>query len=255
MLEKEEISMKLSAGGVIIVFFLSLFAFTKLVGPIPFSVQSIVTQKSDFFTVTGEGKAVVVPDIAVVSVGVTAQGPTVKGAQQELNTKMDAITKAIKQLDIDDKDIKTANYSIHPRYDYQSATQRIIGYDAQSSLTIKVREMDSANDVVDAATANGANQVGGISFDVDDRTKAENEARELAVADAKKKAEVAASTAGFSLGRIVNYSENSAGVPRPDFYAANNMAVSAVDSREISAPIEPGSNEITIQVSLSYELR
>ena len=179
--------MKLSAGGAVIIFFLSLFAFVKLVGPIPFSVSSITTEKSDFFTVTGEGKVTVTPDMAVVSVGVTSQGPTVKLAQKDLNTKMDAISKAVKQLGVDAKDIETENYSINPRYDYQTSVQRIIGYDANSSLTIKVRDMDKANDVIDASTSNGANQVNGISFDVDDRDTLENEARVLAVADAKRK--------------------------------------------------------------------
>lgn len=248
--------MKLSAGGVVIVFFLSLFAFTKLVGPIPLSINSISTQKSDFFTVTGEGKATVTPDVAIINVGVTAQGVTVKLAQKELNTKMDAIAKAVKQLSIDTKDIKTTNYSINPRYDYQSTTQRIVGYDAHSSLTIKVRDMDRANDVVDASTANGANQVGGISFDVDDRTKIENEARELAVADAKKKAETAAKIAGFTLGSIVNYQEGANGSPRPlELLYAKAMPADGAEDSAVASTIEPGSNEIIIHVSLSYQLR
>ncbi|MEK7577227.1 MAG: SIMPL domain-containing protein [Patescibacteria group bacterium] len=246
--------MKLSAGGVVIVFFLSLYAFTKLVGPIPFSINSVTTQKSDFFTVTGVGKATVTPDIAVITVGVTAQSSTVKLAQKELNTKIDAITKGIKQLGVDAKDIQTSNYSIHPRYDYQSSVQRIIGYDAQSSLTIKVRDMDKTNNVIDSSTANGANQVGGVSFDVDDRSKAENEARILAVADAKNKAEIVAKTAGFSLGKIVNYSEGNNAVLRPIMYT-KSMPVAAEWDQAVASAIEPGSNEISMQVSLSYELR
>lgn len=247
--------MKLSAGGVIIIFFLSLFAFVKLVGPIPFSVSSITTEKSDFFTVTGEGKVTVTPDIAVVSVGVTSQGTSVKLAQKDLNIKMDAISKAVKQLGVDAKDIKTENYSINPRYDYQESVQRIIGYDANSSLTIKVRDMDKANDVIDASTGNGANQVNGISFDVDDRDTLENEARVLAVADAKKKAELAAKTVGFTLGTIVNYSEgvnNDGPVPR---MMSAKSAMEAGGDRAVPSTIEPGSNEIIIQVSLSYQLR
>ena len=247
--------MKLSAGGAVIIFFLSLFAFVKLVGPIPFSVSSITTEKSDFFTVTGVGKTTVIPDIALVSVGVTSQGQTVKLAQKDLNTKMDAISKAVKQLGVDAKDIKTENYSINPRYDYQTSVQRIIGYDANSSLTIKVRDMDKANDVIDASTANGANQVNGVSFDVDDRTKAENEARTLAVADAKKKAEIAAKTVGFTLGTIVNYSEGvNNGDPVPRMMYAKT-AMEAGGDQAVPSTIEPGSNEIIIQVNLSYQLR
>lgn len=245
--------MKLSAGGVVIVFFLSLFAFVKLVGPIPFSMQSITTQKTDFFTVTGVGKTTITPNIALVTVGVTAQGQSVKGAQKDLNTKMDAISKSIKQLGVDTKDIKTSNYSINPRYDYQSSLQRIVGYDANSSLTIKVRDMDKATSVVDVSTANGANQIGGISFDVDDRSKAENEARTLAVADAKSKAEIASKTAGFTLGKIVNYSEGSnTQPPRP--MMLKTMAAGA-ENQAVPTTIEPGSTEISLQVTLSYQLQ
>ena len=247
--------MKLSAGGsVVIAFFLSLYVFTKFVGPIPLSINSVTTQKSDFFTVTGVGKTTVTPDIAVMSVGVTAQSSTVKLAQKQLNTNIDAVTKAVKQLGVDAKDIKTSNYSINPRYDYQSATQRIVGYDAQSSLTIKVRDMDKANDVVDAATANGANEVGGISFDVDDRAKLEDAAREIAVADAKKKAEMAAKTAGFNLGNIVNYQEGTGTNPRP-MYSKIPMAGGGGEDQAVASTIEPGSTEITMQVSLSYQIR
>lgn len=228
----------------IIVFFISLFVYTKLAGPIPFSLHSIVTTKTDTFTVTGEGKASIIPDIAVVNAGVTAQGTTVKQAQQELNGKINAVIEGIKKLGIDKKDIQTTNYTISPQYDYKNNTQKIVGYQANSSVTIKVRNIDKANEVVDAATAGGANQIGGISFEVADKTKAENEARTKAVEEAKKKAELAAKTAGFSLGRIINYSEDNAGNPRP-------MMLSA----KADTQIEPGTSEITVVVSLSYEIR
>ena len=229
----------------IIVFFISLFVYTKLAGPIPFSLNSIVTTKTDSFTVTGEGKASIIPDIAVVSAGVTAQGTTVKQAQQELNGKINAVIEGVKKLGIDKKDIQTTNYNISPQYDYKNNTQKIIGYQANSNVTIKVRNVDIANGVVDAATAGGANQIGGISFDVEDKTKAENEARVKAVEEAKKKAELAAKTAGFSLGRVIDYSEDNAGNPRP-------MMLSA---KADSTQIEPGTSEITVVVSLSYEIR
>ena len=237
----------------IAVFFLALFVFLKLTGPIPFSLSSVVTTKTDSFTVTGEGKVTAVPDVAVVSAGVVAQGTSVKQVQQEMNTKINTVTDSVKKLGIDSKDIQTTNYSVSPTYDYRAGTQKIIGYQANTNVTIKVRAIDKANDVVDAATAGGANQVGGISFDVSDKTKAENEARVKAVEEAKKKAETASKAAGFSLGRVINYSENFGGMPRPmPMYAKADMA-----GAPESAPtqIEPGSSEVTVSVSLSYEIR
>lgn len=238
--------------GAVIVFFLCLFAFTKWVGPIPISISSVTTTKTDSFTVTGEGKITMIPDIAVVNAGVTAQGSSVTGVQDQMNRKMNAVTDAVKRLGVDAKDIKTTNYNVNPMYDYENSPARITGYQASSNLTIKVRKIDNANKVIDAATANGANQVGGVSFDVDDKTKAENQARELAVADAKSKADVAAKAAGFRLGKIINYTEGSNAGPRPIMYA--NAMGKAAAPESADTQVEPGSSEITINVTLSYEL-
>ena len=240
--------------GAIIVFFLSLFIYTKFVGPIPFSMTSYVTTKTDTFSVTGEGKATAIPDIAVVNVGVTAQGGTVAQVQQQLNTKMNKVLGAVKNLGVDAKDIQTTNYNISPQYDYQQPTQQITGYQANTNLTINVRAMDKANTVIDAATANGANDVGGITFDVSDKTKAQDEARQLAIAEAKKKAATAAKAGGFSLGRIVNYNEDFGNTPRPVMFATADSAGGAAP-KTAPTQVEPGSNEITVDVTLSYEIR
>jgi len=239
-------------GGAVVLFFIALFAYTKLVGPIPFSVTSTTTTTADVFTVTGEGKVSAAPDIAIVNAGVQAQGATVKLAQDQLNKAINAVSAAVKSAGVDAKDIQTSGYNVNPNYDFQSGGQRITGYQASSSLTIKVRDIEKANAVIDAATAAGANQVGGISFDIDDKTKVENEAREKAVAEAKKKAENAARIAGFKLGRIINYSENFGGSPRP-LLMMEAKAVGALD--QAPTQVEPGTNEIVVNVTLAFEIR
>lgn len=242
-----------SIAGAVSLFFVLLIAYTKLIGPIPFSLQSIVTNKTDTFAVSGEGKVTMVPDIAIVHVGVTAQGANVTRVQEELNVKINAMSEAIKKLGVDAKDIKTSYYNISPTYDYSAANQRITGYQANSNLTIKVRKIDNANAVIDAATSQGANQVGGVSFDVDDKTKAENEAREAAVADAKSKAEAAAKAAGFKLGRVINYSEGGGSAPRPMMYdSAKTLPIAGGGE---PTQVEPGSSEISVNVTLSYEIQ
>ena len=240
--------------GAVVLFFILLFAFTKFVGPIPFSIQSVTTTKTDAFTVNGTGKVTMVPDIAVVNVGVTAQGSTVTKVQQEINSKMNAVTAAIKKLGVEEKDIKTSYYDISPTYDYSNSTRKIVGYQATTNLTIKVRKIDNANSVIDAATANGANDVGGITFDVDDKDKAEVQARELAVKDAKAKAEAAARAAGFKLGRVINYSEGGGAEPRPVMY---DMAKNSLPIAGGGAPtqVEAGSSELSVSVSMSYEIQ
>jgi uncharacterized protein len=236
----------------VILFFFMLFFYTKLVGPIPFSVNSVSTTKSDSFVVTGEGKSTAKPDIAYISAGVTTSGSSVKLVQNDLNSKINAVSDAVKKVGVDPKDIKTTNYSIHPRYDYHNNAQRIIGYDANTNFSIKIRNLDSTNAVIDAATAAGANQVGGITFDVDDKTKAQDEARQLAVKEAKDKAIRAASIAGFSLGKIINYDESFGSAPRPIMFAkADALAVSEAGT---GTNVEPGSNEISVSVTLTYQL-
>jgi len=233
------------------VLFLTLFVYTKLAGPIPFTVTSVTTQKTDAFSVTGLGKTTVVPDIARVNVGISASGPTVKQTQNEINIVINKVSEAIKKLGIESKDIKTNTYSINPTYDYTDGKQTIRGYSAQTSLTVTIRDTQKANSVIDTATQNGANNVGGITFDVDDKTKAQNEARKFAVEDAKRKAKDASSIAGFTLGNIINYQENFDGNIEPRSYLMADKAVSE------SAPtqLEEGSRDISVTVTLSYEIR
>jgi uncharacterized protein YggE len=233
----------------IIFFFLSLFIFIKLSGPIPFTVNSVTTTKTDTFSVTGDGTSNQKPDTAMITVGVQSDSTTVQQAQNDLNTEINKISQAIKNVGIDPKDIQTENYNVNPKYDYTSG-QKITGYTANTNLAIKVRKIEDTNKVIDAATGNGATQVGGIQFQVADQQNAENEARQTAVANAKKKAEDAASIAGFKLGRIINYSENFGGTPVP-----LPMALGSIDAKQsIPTQVEPGSNEIKVTVTLSYQI-
>lgn len=235
----------------ILTFFILLFAYSKLVGPIPFSVNSVTTQKSTTFDVTGEGKVAVIPDIASVNAGISAQAQTVKDAQNKINSVINRVSGAVKKLGVDSRDIQTANYSIYPDYDYSGGTQRIKGYFANTTLIIKVRDIDKVNSVIDASVANGANQISGINFEVDDKEKAENEAREKAVAEARKKAENTAKIAGFKLGRIINYSESFGDFPRP----IPLRIAGGIEADVQKTQIEPGSEQITVTVTLSYEIQ
>lgn len=233
-------------------FFVILFLYTKFAGPLPFFITNVTTQKSTTFDVTGEGKASVKPDIASVTAGISAHAQTVKAAQDQINAVINKVTAGLKQSGVDPKDIQTSNYNINPTYDYAGNTQKITGYSANASVLIKVRNLDNVNNVIDSATANGANQVSGVSFDIDDKTKVEDAARQKAVAEAKKKAQQAATIAGFRLGRIINYSENLGNAPRPLPMAADILtkAVGGVPTQ-----IEPGSSQITVDVTLSYEIQ
>lgn len=224
--------------------FAAVFAFAKWGPSIP--ISSVVSQKQDFFTVTGEGKVTVVPDTAIVDLGITVSRPTVKAAQTQVNSVINTISQSIKDLGISAKDIKTSNYSIYPQYN-----DRITGYQVNASLTVTVREIDKVNQVIDIATAKGANTVGGIQLTVDDARQKEllQQAREMAVKDAKSKAESLANAAGLTLGKIVNVQEDANNFPRPI------MSMLAIADSTPKTNIQPGSTDISTSVTLFYETR
>ena len=227
----------------------AVFVFTKWGPGIP--ITSVVTQKQDLFTVTGEGKVTVVPDTAVIDLGITVNRPTVKAAQNEANSVINAITQAIKDLEIAAKDIKTSNYSVYPQYNYDEGPNRITSYQVNASLTITIRDFDKVNQVIDSATSKGANTVSGIQLTVDeDKTKQLlQQARELAIKEAKAKAESLARAAGITLSKIVNIQEGYSN-PRP-IYAKEMMAVGGGGDTQI----QPGSTDISTSVTLFYETR
>jgi uncharacterized protein YggE len=236
---------------IIILFtFICLFAFLKIFGPIPFFNQNITTTKNSLFTVQGVGEATIIPDTAMISFGVTKTAPTVESAKNQVNEITNKITQDLKNLGVEVKDIQTTNYSVNPQYDYKTNTQTITGYSVDTTIQVKLKPIDKANQAIDLATKDGANQVGGIQFTVDDAKQKEltQEARKKAVKDAKEKAQSLSDAAGIHLGKIVDIQENAQDYPRPvNFMTANKTTDST------PTELNPGENKITTTISLSYE--
>lgn len=239
----------------IIVFFLFLFVFAKWGPAINFNTTS--QTKGDPFVVTGEGKVFVTPDIAKITVGIQENGSSLKSVQDNVNKKSKALTDAVEKLGVDKKDIKTVSYNLYPQYDYlTSTTNRITGYQVSTNYEITVRDFDKVNDILVAATASGANTIGNVGFDINEETKKEKlqEARELAVSEAKSKAEGLSKAAGITLGKVINVSENQAIPEIRPMYAAG--AVGTVTQKsEAPANVTPGETEINVTVNLAYEVR
>jgi uncharacterized protein len=230
---------------------IGLFLYTKLFGPIPFSVNSIQTAKTNLFTASGTGKTTGIPDTAQLSIGVTKTASTVASAQDQANSVANKIIEDLKKLGVKEKDIKTTNYSVNPNYDFnRGGTQNITGYTVNQTLEINVSPIDVANKAIDAATVGGANLIGGVNFTFNDKTKKEleNKAREDAVKIAKEKAESLAKITGIRLGKIVDVQESTSLFPQP--VALRSLpAIAEQDSTNIT----PGENTITISITLSYE--
>ncbi len=178
---------KLIGFTLIILAILSLYF--RFIGPIPFSVSQTTTEKKTTFDVGAEGKTTAIPDTAEINLGIQINKTTVEAAQKEANQKINKITDELKKLGIEEKFIKTINYSVYPDYDYQ-AGQKIVGYNVNITLQCRVKDFEKINKVVDTATSLGANQIGSLSFTIDDEKLEElkTEARNQAIDKAQKKA-------------------------------------------------------------------
>lgn len=237
---------------VILSVWVGVYAYGKFGPGLP--ISSVVTQKTDLFSVAGEGKVTVTPDVAILNLGMSTKKNTVKLAQSEANTVVNSLSKAVKELGVKDADIKTTNYSVYPDYDYSTGSNRIVGYNVNVNLSVTVRNIDSVNEILDKATSLGANSVGGIQFTVaEDKLKELNkEARLKAIKEAKEKAEELAKLSGMTLGKIVNIQEGvTRDYPRP-MMMKSDMAGAGLGG---GAEVQPGSTDISSTVTLFYETR
>ncbi|MFA5047689.1 MAG: SIMPL domain-containing protein [Patescibacteria group bacterium] len=206
-------------------------------------------------TVTGTAKITAAPDVALLSLGIVSEGATVNVAQKGATEKMNAIIDALKkQFKIEAKDIQTANFSVNPKYDWSNGRQNIIGYSVNQSVSVKVRNFDSTGDILAKATELGANSVSGPNFIIDDPEKAKSDAREKAIAQAKAKADLLAKQVGIRLGRIVNFYEGGSEIANVA-YGMGGALDSATMAKVAAPTIEPGSQDVQVSVSISYEIK
>ena len=244
----------LSLGGVILVVGAVYLGVLTRNAMKTYDYIGISEQQRHSITITGEGKVVGIPDVAEVQLGYSVDKKTVAEAQKEVVNKMNAMTEKLKKdFSIDAKDIQTANYSINPQYDWSDGRQTLRGYQVSENLNLKVRKMEQVSDVLAAAGALGLNQVGGLTFTIDDPENLKQQAREKAIANAKTKAEALAKVAGVKLGRIISFNESSTS-PSPVYRALGMGEMKAMDSASVAPQIEAGSSEIIINATVEYEI-
>jgi uncharacterized protein len=232
----------------------ALIYTTQVTGPLPVSITQTTTETQSAFTVAGESELITVPDEAQVNIGITVKRNTVGEAQNDANTVANNISSQLQTIGIDAKDIKTTNYPINPQYDYKNDAQEIVGYQVSSSVRVTVKKLDQVNQVIDLATAGGANRVNGINFVISKelRDKLTKTARAEAIDDAKANAKELSKLAGMKLGKIINVVEHQGGAVQPQFRASS---FAMLESADVGAPtqVNPGSSTFTYSVTLSYE--
>jgi len=234
-------------------FFILLFTFAKYGPSINFSTSTQTVGQP--FVVQGTGKIIVTPDIAKIDFGIEQTGTDLKTVQNSVNQKSQDLVNQIKKLGIAAADIQTTSYSVNPQYDYTTPTQRITGYDVSTNYEVTIRDFTKINDLLATATSYGANNISGVSFDLSETAKnqALQTAREQAVSQAKTDAEGLAKAAGISLGKIINVSEETPSNIQP---LAFPVSGGGVTQKSVTPPsVQPGTTEIDVTISLSYEIR
>jgi uncharacterized protein YggE len=209
-----------------------------------------VSQKT--ITVSGEGKIYAKPDIGKITLGVTNEAKTVSEAQGKSTEAINKIMDFLKSSGIEEKDIKTTNYSITPVYDYTERKQTLRGYQVSQNLEVKIRDLTKSGDIIAGAAGNGANLVGGLTFTIDEPDALKAEARTQAIEKAKEQAQKLAADLGIKLGKLISFVESDG---YPVYYGKEMTLGLGLSAETVSPPIPTGENEITIDVSLTYEIK
>jgi len=210
--------------------------------------------------VTGQGKVSVVPDIASLSVGISARAETVAEAQSQASAAIERIMDALDANGVDSRDIQTQYFYIHEEttWDRETNQEEVTGYRVTNMQTVKIRDIDKVGRIIDAVAEAGGDyiRISSINFSVEDPTEYYEEARKLAVADAREKAKQLASLSGVSVGNVTYISEGSTSSTVVHRISADiEMPVPAPIAESIETAISPGELEITTTVQVAYEVK
>jgi uncharacterized protein YggE len=197
----------------------------------------------------GEGIVKGKPDVMTINLGVQTRDNTANGALDQANAKATQLIATLKGAGVQPDDITTTDVSINPQYD--SAGQHVVGYNASYQVVARFKDLTKAGEVIDAAAGAVGDSItlGGVSFSIDDTGALKQQARVGAVNAAKAQADQLAAAAGTKVGRVLTINETNISVPYPQYYAG---APTAAD--KASTPIEPGTQQVSLNVTVVYEL-
>jgi len=213
----------------------------------------LIRGDSQYLSVSATAKSESVPDKAIVTVGVVSEGLTAQEVKDQSSSKINQVISFIKETGTDDRDIQTSQFHISPKYNYSNQQQTVVGYQANQTITVKVRKIDQSSQqlekIIDGAVTHGANQIQGIDFSFEDDESLVQNARKLAIDKAKSNALQISKDAGLKLVRIVNVITSASGNPEPMYMS--NMAL----AKSAAPQIELGSKEVMATVTVVFEIR
>jgi len=237
---------------------LALLAITAVV-IVSILRDRIVNQNQNQVSIVGQGKVSYQPDVAKVTLGVQVDKvPTGEAALNQLNDKINNIISAVTALGIKKENLKTEAYSLYPQYDYKDNVTTVSGYNANQKLEIKVPNINSDTEMVSkviaAAGMSGTNQITGIEFTVEDMNSLEQQARVLAIKDARAKSAELAAAAGIKLGKIEGWYENviqPAGEQPTMGMGGSEAAMPA----KVAPQVPGGSQDVIVEMNLTYDVK
>lgn len=241
-------------GEIIKLFQLFLLVLAIFFVVLMFNLPKDVQKEVDTISVNGTGEITAVADTVSISLSVVTENADLIEALKENSNKMNEVISFLKSYDIEDKDIKTTNYSISPRYEYDENwnNRHLVGYEIYQTVGVKIRDLSKVGEIIAGATNNGVNTIGQLQFVIDDDEALIEQAKNEAIADAKSQAANLEQQLGVKLSKIVGFYESGTTVPSPYNYA---RAVSAVaDEAAIAPTIEAGENTITSSITIVYEI-
>ena len=210
--------------------------------------------------VSGQGKVSVTPNIVMVNMGVQSQASAVGDAQAQASTAMDKVMAALTGNGVDKKDIQTQNYNIQQllKYDNYNQTNTISGYQVSNMVNVKIRNIDKAGSIIDAAVNAGGDNVriNGVSFTVDQPEQYYAQARQLAIKDALAKAQDLAKLSGVTLGKATYVTENINSAYQPYYNGPISMSGNSLSAAPMpAASINPGQSDIVLLEQISYAIQ
>lgn len=220
--------------------------------------KSVENKEKSTIVVSGRADIKVQPDIAHVNVGVIANATTAAQALEDNSTLMNNLLGVLKAQGIEGKDIRTSNLSVQPQYSQPQPgfrgefVPKIVGYNVTNTVAVTVRKMDKLGAMLDLLIQNGANQLHGISFEVDQAEKHLDAARSAAVTDARNRANLYCEKEAVKPGRILHIQESSATMPVPQPFMGGMMRAMAAD--RMTPPIAGGETELNVRVQVVFEL-
>jgi len=202
-------------------------------------------------TVSASGEVEAKPDSAIITTGVTSQAETARLAMSRNSKTVRKLIDALQERGLDKKDIKTSSINIHPRYNNpkQGRARLLIGYTVTNQIILKTHDLDNLGDILDQLVTEGANQMHGLRFIVSNQEMLKDAARERALNNAQRRANLLANAAGASLGKVLRISEDT-NHNRPP--GEIHFARASMDK---SVPIERGSQTLSARVTITWELR